>query len=93
MASIYYGTCDTAALTDVKVVVVPSMFGENGVNPLNEGDLLVVLFSNKNSIVGPKIAISNGDASYTTNHFKIIYIILTFSVSKNLSFAISPSIN
>ena len=63
MASIYYGTSSTSASEGVKQVVIPALVGENGINPFNKGDVLIVLFDNANKNSSPSITISNGDSN------------------------------
>ena len=64
MANIYYGTCAVEANVQIKKVIVPAITtGENGVNQLIAGDLLVVLFKYGNTCDSPKIVIGNGDST------------------------------
>ena len=64
MANIYYGTCAVEANVQIKKVIVPAITtGENGVNQLMAGDLLVVLFKYGNTCDSPKIVIGNGDST------------------------------
>lgn len=72
---VWYGTCNTAASTQIKNVVI-----DTGMAPFSftNGDILAVTFTNTNSADYPKISINGSSTSY------LIYDKANFSPSKYL---------
>ena len=67
-SAIYYGKSDSSANSEIKVVEVYGFTtGENGVNSLNKGDLLVVLFNAGNTNSNPRLTLRNGDSNQDIN--------------------------